>query len=61
MLKETLSAGAYTQSTRHRPIFPMTAVDASGNVYIADSGNDRVLKLDYVTPPSLSFASRNTT
>ena len=32
-------------------------MDASGNVYIADSGNSCALKLDYVTPPSLSFAS----
>jgi len=33
------------------------AVDASGNVLVADYGNDRVAKLDFADPPSLTFAS----
>ena len=33
------------------------AVDGSGNVYIADTGNSRVLKVDVSDPPTLSFAS----
>ena len=49
VLKETLSAGGYTQSTvadaasggLYVPY--AVAVDGSGNVYIADSGNSRVL------------------
>jgi hypothetical protein len=32
------------------------AVDSSGNIYIADPGNYRVAKLDFVDPPSLTFA-----
>jgi sugar lactone lactonase YvrE len=54
LYKETLSAGAYTQSMV--PIFTPgyaygslalsneIAVDSSGNVYIADTGNQRVVK-----------------
>ena len=32
-------------------------MDGSGNVYIADEYNNRVLKEDFADPPSLSFAS----
>ncbi len=32
------------------------AVDASGNIFIADGGHGRVVKLDYADPPSLTFA-----
>jgi sugar lactone lactonase YvrE len=46
VLKETKSAGSYTESTI--PVSYLTsptsvAVDASGAVYIADSGDDRIL------------------
>lgn len=46
VLKETLSAGAYTQSivTSDLSIAYGLAIDGSGAVYVADSGNDRVLK-----------------
>jgi sugar lactone lactonase YvrE len=33
------------------------AMDGSGNIYIGDQGNNRVVKLDYTHPPSLSFAT----
>ena len=35
------------------------AVDASGNLYIADSNNNRVRKVDVSDPPSLTFPSTN--
>ncbi len=46
VLKETYSAGTYTQSTIGTGLSAPqgVAVDASGNVYIADTGNFRVLK-----------------
>jgi len=46
VLKETLSAGSYTQSTVAGSLNNPSgvAVDGSGNVYIADTLNDRVLK-----------------
>ncbi|MGB6193615.1 MAG: hypothetical protein WBF42_14195, partial [Terracidiphilus sp.] len=31
--------------------------DAAGNLYVADSGNFRVVKLDFADPPSLTFAA----
>ena len=45
VLMETLSAGAYTQSTVVSGLSSPSAVavDGSGNVYIADTGNNRVL------------------
>lgn len=60
VLKETLSAGTYIESslatsTLSEPLG--IAVDSRGNVYIADTGNNRILKEDYADPPSLSFAS----
>ncbi len=33
------------------------AVDGSGNVYVADTQNNRIEKLDFSDPPSLTFAS----
>jgi hypothetical protein len=33
------------------------AVDGSGNVFVADFGNHRVVKLDYADAPSVSFAT----
>ncbi len=33
------------------------AVDGSGNVYIADTGNNEVLEVDFADPPSLTFAA----
>jgi hypothetical protein len=46
VLKETLSAGAYSESTVSSDLsVPYgVAVDGSGCVYIADTGNNRVLK-----------------
>ncbi len=46
VLKETLSAGAYTQSTVTSDLYAAygVAIDGSGAVYVADSGNNRVLK-----------------
>jgi len=50
VLKETLSAGSYTQSVVANSAdnglgsFYDVAVDGSGNVYIADCSNNRVLK-----------------
>lgn len=47
VLKETLSGGAYTESTvpTSSLLSPEgVAVDASGSIYIADLGNNRVLK-----------------
>ena len=35
------------------------AVDAAGNVFISDSSNNRVLKLDGFDGPALVFASTN--
>ena len=32
------------------------AVDASGNVFVPDRDHNRVVKLDYADPPSLTFA-----
>jgi hypothetical protein len=59
VLKETLSGGSYMQSTVASGLdLPQgVAVDGIGNVYIADTRNNRVLEENVVTPPSLSFAS----
>ena len=59
LLKETFSSGSYTESivqtsTLNAPFG--VAADGVGNVYIADTGNNRVLKEDFADPPSLSFA-----
>jgi sugar lactone lactonase YvrE len=35
------------------------AVDSSGNVYVVDWNNSRVLKVDYADAPTLSFATTN--
>ncbi len=35
------------------------AVDGSGNVFVADSGHNQVVKLDYADPPTLNFATTN--
>jgi sugar lactone lactonase YvrE len=32
------------------------ALDSSSNIFIADAGNSRILAIDRITPPSLSFA-----
>jgi len=62
VLKETLSAGSYTQSViadgATNGLWGAfgVAVDPSGNVYIADSDNFRILKEDFADPPSLTFA-----
>jgi streptogramin lyase len=64
IFKETYAAGKYIQSQLSfsglkQPA--QLAVDGAGALYIADSGNNRAVKEDYSTPPSLSFAagSRN--
>jgi hypothetical protein len=46
VFKETLSGGSYTESTIGNDLdYPSAvAVDGSGNIYIADAFNDRVLK-----------------
>ena len=46
ILKETLSAGSYTQTTIPTSSlgFPSLAMDSAGNLYIADDDNQRVLK-----------------
>jgi Beta-propeller repeat len=58
VLKETLSGGSYTESTIVNGLnnSSAVAVDGSGNVYIADSFNDRVLK---VTPSGGNFGTVN--
>ena len=60
ILKETLSGGSYIQTTvpTSNLFYPGgIAVDGSGNIYIADTQNQRVLKVDLADPPSLSFAA----
>jgi len=71
VLKETPSVNGYVQSIVASPspsgvetfygigvLQPYgVAVDGSGNVYIADTGNDRVLKENFAVPPSLTFTS----
>jgi sugar lactone lactonase YvrE len=54
VLKETPSAGSYIQTVA--PFNSLGAMDGSGNLYIADSGNYRVLKEDYTDPPRIAFA-----
>jgi sugar lactone lactonase YvrE len=62
VVKETPSAGNYVTSTvvsgLSSLIGPMgAAVDSSGNLYIGDTANNRVLKEDFTDPPSLTFAN----
>ncbi len=67
VLKETLSAGSYTETT-----VPSTslssplgvAVDQAGNVYIADTGNNRIVKENfsasgYIETPVVTTTSLN--
>ncbi|MGC2638710.1 MAG: hypothetical protein WA294_16120 [Acidobacteriaceae bacterium] len=62
VVKETLLGGSYIQSiladsASNGLNTPWgIAVDGSGNVYLSDSGNNRVLKEDLAAPPSLTFA-----
>jgi hypothetical protein len=58
VFKETLSGGNYTQSTIGSDLnYPSAvAVDGSGNIYIADAFNDRVLK---ETPSGGNFGTVN--
>ena len=59
-LVEVLAASGYatvqTLSTGFVGPFAV-ALDGSGNVFVADNGNNSVDKVDYTDPPSLSFAS----
>jgi hypothetical protein len=59
VLKETLSAGSYTESTLPTSsYFPYgIAADESGNVYVASTFGNLVLKEDFADPPSLSFTA----
>ena len=54
VVKETLSGGAYTQTTIGNGMSGPSgvAVDASGNVYIADFGNNRVLLETWISGSS---------
>jgi sugar lactone lactonase YvrE len=58
VLKETLSAGTYTQSTIVSGLADpdQIAVDGNGNIYIADTGNSRVL----METPSVGGYSQST-
>jgi len=58
-VKEILAAGGYvTVNTVASGVsFPSAteAVGANGNLFVADTYNNRVLKLDYADPPRLTF------
>ena len=59
-VKEVLAAGGYTTviTLAGGFLYPNgTAMDGSGNVFVAESGKNRILKLDYADPPSLTFAT----
>ena len=59
LLKEKFSSGTYTESTIQTSTLSApfgVAVDGMGNVYLADTSNNRVLKEDFADSPSLSFA-----
>ena len=60
VVKLTPSSGGYIQSaiaTQGLSQPTGLVVDSSGNIFIADSGNGRIVKVDSSDPPSLSFAS----
>jgi hypothetical protein len=57
VLKETLSAGSYTESTLSAQWPYSVAVDGSGNIYTIEFSDGLVLKEDFADPPSLSFAA----
>jgi streptogramin lyase len=60
VVKLTPSSGGYIQSaiaTQGLSQPAGLAVDPSGNIFIADSENGRIVKVDSSDPPSLSFAS----
>jgi subtilase family serine protease/sugar lactone lactonase YvrE len=55
---EIVAAGGYTTVDMLGGSFNFPyglAVDGAGNVYVADTGNNRLVKMDYADPPSLSF------
>jgi len=61
--KDTLSGGSYSQS--ELTITGMTfanglAMDGTGNLFIADGDDQKVLKVDYADTPSLTFGAATT-
>ena len=58
LLKEALISGAYVESTLPSSALLEPnglAIDGRGNIYVADTYNQRVLKEDVADPPSLDF------
>jgi len=58
VLKETPSGGSYTQSILTINFNPGgLAMDANGNLFIADTYGARILKMDVSDPPTLTYAT----
>jgi sugar lactone lactonase YvrE len=57
VVKETPGGGGYSQAPIGSGWIAPTAValDASGNLYVADAGDDSVYELDFADPPALNF------
>jgi len=58
--KEILAAGGYTivNTLKNGFAYPRgITVDSGGNVFVADPNNNQIIKLDYTTPPSITFTS----
>jgi hypothetical protein len=59
---EVSAASNYTQATllSKNLSFPLSLIlDGGGNIFITDTANNRLVELDAVDPPTLSFAATN--